>query len=318
MNPKVIVMPLSGKKGERAALETAMSLAKKYESHLDVCYLSFNPYTALRPYTTFGVSVARINAAIGEISGHNERQKSKAEQMFMQALKKYQLAYNPECDPVRKPSANFRVAEGSFHDEVAIKARLADLVIVSQEIGQSLDDFVPMTTDILFGSGKPLLIIPSSSLALEENPWHGNDNVLIAWNGSVEASHAVQAALPYLVYSDCWVFTKQEREEKPFPFTAHDLVKYLKRHDMNATVLRADKLKESSSVMVRNAARKVEAGLIVMGAYTHNRIKENILGGVTGLFAALGRLTATDDRTLSKNLPQMGALRGNGGIRAYR
>lgn len=281
MDPKVILMPLSGEKAERAALETAMFLAKKYGAHLDVCYPSFNPYTTLRPYTTFGGSIVRLNAAISEISGHNDRQKNKAEDMFMKAFEKYQLAYNPEGDPVKRASASFRVTEGSFQNEIAVKARLADLVVISQEIGQTLDDFVPMTTGILFGSGKPLLIIPSSAAPLEKNAWHSNNNVLIAWNGSIEASHAVQAAMPYLKDSDCWVFTKQAGETRSFSFTAHDLVKYLKRHDINASALRVDKTKESSSALVRNAARKVEAGLIVMGAYTHNRIKENILGGVT-------------------------------------
>ena len=62
--------------------------------------------------------------------------------------------------------------------------------------------------------------------------------------------------------------------------SAADLVHYLAWHGISASVAEAEG-PGSIAEKLLVAARNAEAGLLVMGAYTHSRLKHLVLGGVT-------------------------------------
>jgi nucleotide-binding universal stress UspA family protein len=128
----------------------------------------------------------------------------------------------------------------------------------------------------LFDTGRPMLLAPEDG-----NADVIGGTVVIAWNGSVEASHAVVAAMPLL-----------NRAEHVFAFTvpkgalqlnaAKELAAYLSWHGIRASVIRAEAGGANSiSGALLDAVKKVKANLLVMGAYTHSRVRERLFGGVT-------------------------------------
>jgi nucleotide-binding universal stress UspA family protein len=63
--------------------------------------------------------------------------------------------------------------------------------------------------------------------------------------------------------------------------SASVLVDYLRWHGVRASVFTGQKNNNSTPHAVLAAASKFHANLLVMGAYTHSRLRETIFGGVT-------------------------------------
>jgi nucleotide-binding universal stress UspA family protein len=109
------------------------------------------------------------------------------------------------------------------------------------------------------------------------------ENVLIAWNGSREASRAVQEALPLMNASSVVTVLLVDPEEDADIDVAEDLVAHLGRHGLHAKtqVIRHDLATLAVSDAILTQVSELDADLLVMGAYSHTRFREIILGGVT-------------------------------------
>jgi nucleotide-binding universal stress UspA family protein len=104
--------------------------------------------------------------------------------------------------------------------------------------------------------------------------------VLVAWNGSLEASRAVLGAIPLLHQSDrVSIFSApQYRSEGTDPA---DLAESLQWHGIRARLIPGPREESSTGAALISAAVEQQATMIVMGAYTHNRLRQSFLGGVT-------------------------------------
>jgi nucleotide-binding universal stress UspA family protein len=109
------------------------------------------------------------------------------------------------------------------------------------------------------------------------------DNVLVAWNGSREAGRAVQEALPLMSASSVVTILLVDPEEDADIDLAEDLVAHLGRHGLHARtqVIRHDLGTIAVSDTILTQVAELDADLLVMGAYSHSRFREIILGGVT-------------------------------------
>jgi nucleotide-binding universal stress UspA family protein len=131
---------------------------------------------------------------------------------------------------------------------------------------------------ILLGAGRHLYILPDG-----HNPVGLPSHVLIAWNGSREATRAVAEAMPFLhraqkvtvvvVHSSSPV----EREA----VLGSELTNHLAQQGMKAELRHVtSKHSETGSTLIAEAQRR-NAEAIVMGGYGQSRTKEWLLGGVT-------------------------------------
>jgi nucleotide-binding universal stress UspA family protein len=106
------------------------------------------------------------------------------------------------------------------------------------------------------------------------------DTMLIGWNGSAEAASAVAGALPLLVRAkQVSVFVAGEKGEEPQ--APHDLLDYLRWHGIAATQRLVKAPSHNVGAELVAEAARAGAGVIVMGAYTHSRMRELIFGGAT-------------------------------------
>lgn len=102
---------------------------------------------------------------------------------------------------------------------------------------------------------------------------------LIAWDGSTEAWHALQRALPLLkLASHVTIFQVGTASEGRM--AAQDAAKYLAEQGVAAQVELVPASNQIAADICK-AADRLGAAYCVMGAFGHSRIREALLGGVT-------------------------------------
>lgn len=173
-----------------------------------------------------------------------------------------------------------RVLDDEAGDAICLQARYADLVIVAQhdpdeEYPHVAEDFPEY---VVSNCGRPVLMVPYTGEFA-----HVGRRVLIAWDGSREASRAITGALPFLREADIVhlvVFNAEKTFDVHGALPGNDIALYLARHEVKVEVLR-----QTTPIDIGNAilslAADMSSDLLVMGAYSHSRMREVLLGGVT-------------------------------------
>ena len=164
---------------------------------------------------------------------------------------------------------------------VTTRARYADLAVVGQaDPGHPLfDTLAKLPEAVMLGCGRPVLIVPYAARARAIGK-----RILVAWNGSREATRAAADALPLLQRAETVMVltigtTKDGDSNGNQP--ARRLVEHLAQHAIQAESSHfvSDDLQPGDMIMSR--AADLGCDLIVMGGYGHSRTRELILGGVT-------------------------------------
>ncbi|MCC5979124.1 MAG: universal stress protein [Salinarimonas sp.] len=154
-------------------------------------------------------------------------------------------------------------------------ARYYDLTVIEQP-GSNRERGGPIFVEaILFGSGRPLLMVPYIQRAPMKL-----DRVIVAWDESATAAKAVSAAMPLLMRAAnvevVGVSTGAEGERE----RGERLAKVLAGHGIKTTSRLLTDVGSVSDSILSHAADN-NADLIVMGGYGHSRMRELILGGAT-------------------------------------
>lgn len=156
---------------------------------------------------------------------------------------------------------------------------LADLVIVGpSDAGAGGRGPSAIAGDLVLHAPVPALVVPGDQPRLDVTA-----PVMVAWNGSSEAAHALRAAVPLLAASrKVWLVSVAEDKDKPrFDFPALEGAQYLSRHGIACEVVEVPKGEAGIADTLFSAAQMRGCGLMVMGAYGHSRLAELLLGGVT-------------------------------------
>lgn len=124
----------------------------------------------------------------------------------------------------------------------------------------------------------PLLVVPETSKSLNLA-----GAVVVGWNGSLEAAHALRSAIPLLrKASSVTLANVTEHADDPGVFLhAVDGAEYLSRHGIGCEIVEIGLGSETVGQALANAAIARGAAFIVVGAYGHARAVETIFGGVT-------------------------------------
>lgn len=162
-------------------------------------------------------------------------------------------------------------------DQVVAHARMADLVVLTRGPEHATARRA-LISDILFKSGRPLLLMPSRA---KERAW---DRFIIGWNASVNAVRAVTSAMPLLQKASLVVVATVDAlpsEAGHSEAPGHELAAYLARHGVRTEVRNLDGLGWGPEKALCDEAMAIDADALVMGAYGHSRAQEFIFGGVT-------------------------------------
>ncbi|MBB5575925.1 MULTISPECIES: universal stress protein [Rhizobium] len=164
-------------------------------------------------------------------------------------------------------------------EDIAKRALYADLTLVGRQAAQDQDLCKRILDGALFQSPTPVLFNP-----VDRIPNLTPRSVLIAWDSRMEAARAVQQALPMLqtagevhVTLIDPIATESNSGEEP----GADIATYLARHGVSVAVDVVSGGGRTVDETLKQHAVDVAAELVVMGAYSHSRLREIIFGGVT-------------------------------------
>jgi nucleotide-binding universal stress UspA family protein len=173
----------------------------------------------------------------------------------------------------------FVVAEGRSNELISLYGRFHDLVVVEQS--DSVHDDLNWSTaeEAAVNCGRPTLIVPR----------HGRHEaafarILIAWNGSREATRALHAAMPMIEAAESVALIEGRMRESMGSVVSApglDIASYLRRHAKSVEVVGHDIGDVGAADAILDAADKHRADLIVMGALGRRGLSRLILGGAT-------------------------------------
>jgi nucleotide-binding universal stress UspA family protein len=272
MSPRIFLMPFSGGDDEGSAFITALNLVKEYKAHLDVWHVTPDPLSLVPGEAVDSNMIAfseDVKAAYAEGNLENRRRYLK----IIQAHGVPDIGTPPLPDI---PSASFYTASGDAGHVIGVRGRLADLIVIGRSAKQENTLIDRTIHGALFDSARPVLLVPPGT-----EPKSPSNNILIAWNGSMEAARTVAFALPYLKGKTVRVITQQMEGAEVPELLPSDLAHYLKRHGIDAQSGACWNKDMTLPDCIIDAALFDRSDMIVMGAYSHNRIREAIFGGVT-------------------------------------
>ena len=259
---KTLLVPVDGREKSSRSLDLACRIASQFDSHLIGLFVRPSPYIPSQVKADGAEKLVR------------ELQAKAAAEHAQQARARF--------DSVVKPAgtqrAEWRTADGTRAETVALHARYADLVVINQTDPES-PDATHFGDSILLSVGRPVLLVPYVGQVTRFG-----QNILVCWNASREASRAVTDALPLLkkakrvtILSVDGAASYAGHGESP----GSDIALYLARHGVKAVAAPTTSGAVDVGSVILSRAFDLEADLIVMGAYGHSRAREIILGGAT-------------------------------------
>lgn len=251
--------------------EAATRIGRTLHAHLNVLFVSLDParFVTTLPEVAIASGV-NVESITSEIDGYARASHA--------ALKQWCAGHTiPLSEPQERLDATFATWKhvvGELETEVALAGRVNDIVIIDQP--DIAEPFTERVFDAaVFSTGRPALVVP------KEVSYNLLGHVMIAWNGSLEAARAIGQSMSLLHEAERVTIIEVETSRSNEARSA-DLEAYLRNHGIVASSRRVERI-EGSSVAQRIAsvAGHLDATMLVMGAYTHSRLREFFLGGVT-------------------------------------
>jgi nucleotide-binding universal stress UspA family protein len=175
-------------------------------------------------------------------------------------------------------SGEFRhIGPGQADQEAILHAFQSDLIVVGHPEPHGLPARMA-PEKILLETGGPLLIIP--------NDWKGEtigQQIVIGWNATRAARHAVADALAFLgaARSVTVLLIDPAKHWGHGREPGGDVSLYLTRHGAQVSVEKLSTRGSPVAEALLGYLEKRPVDLLVLGAYSHARVRELILGGVT-------------------------------------
>ncbi|MBI3707252.1 MAG: universal stress protein [Proteobacteria bacterium] len=271
MSLKTILAPVSGGEGDAAVLAAAEALARRFGAHVVVLHAKGDARDAV-PFLGEGASGALIEqimvAAQRDADGRAERAKA--------AFTAWRDKAGLTTSSGNGGSVTWREETGAEDEWVSRLGRLSDLMVLPCPGGSGSVASTITLEAALLDTGRPVLAVPMAGFAGRL----GDGPIVIAWNGSAQASRAVAGALELLAAAPRVVIVAA-REGKSVNPDAAGLADYLSWHGVKAEATTPMVKSTSVGAQVLSDAAALGAGLLVMGAYTHNRLRQMVFGGVT-------------------------------------
>lgn len=261
---KSILTIVTDAEAAKVQIDTAVSLARREDAHLEVLCLGVDR-------TQTGYYYAGATAFIQQETVERAQEDARKVESW--------VAARLGAEDIRWSSETVVSQMGAIAAVVGLRARFSDLVVLGQPYGKGRGQELEAIAEAAMFEGQvPVLVVPddfSGEIA--------GRRILAAWNQSNEAMNAIRKALPLLKAADLVDITiidpPAHGPERSDP--GGQLSQLLARHGVHAEVSVLARTMPRVSDVINRHVGDTDADLIVMGAYGHSRFREAILGGAT-------------------------------------
>ncbi|MEX0921359.1 MAG: universal stress protein [Rhodovibrionaceae bacterium] len=204
-----------------------------------------------------------------------EQIQARAREAFRTRCNAAGVEFAEAADGDKLPAASWQAERGSLDEVVDREAIGHDLVVLP--VPSTVKDAGKAAKRTLTKTWKPVLIMPPSHKRASNGAL---GRMIIAWDGGLQAWHAVSAALPFLEQAESVEILTVDAPAGSEAMRAK-LLHYLACHGIEATY--NDRLSRSLSVgeTILGEASDGEFSLLIMGAYTRGPLREKLKGGAT-------------------------------------
>ena len=268
---KTILVPLEESDVLPSVLEVALIVGRQFDSYIEGLY----EQPGLTEVVVAGEGLGVTPPDLVETFQQQEKERAiRAHELFEAFMKEKGVLLNGGGAPQEHATAGWIEEEVPGRDLVGNRGRLFDLIVVGRPVRNSATPTMSLLEAALFETGRPILIAPPKP------PSGLGKNVVVSWNGSYETPRCISFAMPLLRKSEKVTVLQVEEGMVPGP-TANDATIHLRRNGINAEALNVEAGSRTAGEAVLEEAEKLNADLLIKGAYTRSRIRQMIFGGIT-------------------------------------
>ena len=250
-----IMAPLSGGEGDKAVIAAAATLARPFGAELAGVYTP--------------ADVADVMPWMGE--GFLGGVQTTALESLKEAAAAGEKHARAAMDAAGYAKGQFIALQTPVWAGLSAESRLSDVVVFSNDSARGRGPLAEAFQQVVADEQRPVLIARDGFAV--------GGPVAVAWDGGKEASRAARLALPLLEKASKVVILAA-------PKATSRSFEPGRLHASNAArgiTAEVDILPDSGDAapLLLYAAQKVEAGVLVAGAFGHPRLQEFIFGGTT-------------------------------------
>ena len=268
-----ILLPLTGTAAGEAALSTALTIANRWNAHVTALHVRVDSRD-VAPLAGEGLSGAMIEEMMSATEKESGDRAHAVRSMFERFVARQNVTVREGHFGLDHATASFAAVTGREEDIVAQQARLADLTVVPHpDAGEDVSSSDALHA-VLFDSGRPVMIAPQKPMEKI------GTRVCLAWNGTAESAESALSAMPWMMEAEAVRILSADGYQRRGP-AAPELAAYLALHGITADIVMFPSIRNSVGAGLMEAARQFGCDLLSMGAYSHSRLRQLILGGVT-------------------------------------
>jgi len=155
-------------------------------------------------------------------------------------------------------------------------ARNYDIVVMGRRASQpGREHFGQSPDEVAVNGGRPVILVPDGYSAETIN-----ESALVAWDGKRAAARALGDAM-HILETKAQVTVLSVGDSVVRVPVGDDIVTLLERHGIRAEHIARKAARGGVTRTILDTCKEVGAGLLVIGAYEHSRLSEELWGGVT-------------------------------------
>jgi nucleotide-binding universal stress UspA family protein len=277
---KAILVLAGGRDSDKSVFSAALALARPLGAHLE--FLHVRPGTGEAALYTPHISFARgpaLQAALGDLEAKAKARSTAARHHFEALCEResIDIAIAPSGSRGGPISASWHEERNDAVANLTKFARHNSLIVIGR---RSRSNGLPpeLAERLLVASGRPILIAPGRELR------RFSGTVLVCWKETAEAARALSAAMPILSIAKRVVIASIEEGPEGTPEGISHLAQRLEWDGIKAEVRWLPASPAPVTERLTSIAAEIDAGLLVMGAYGHGRMRELVFGGCTRHF----------------------------------
>lgn len=269
---RAFLVPVADRPECATALKTAFDLAQRLGASVHGCHI--------RPHSDSKVALpSDLNQIVDTDEAWSKMTRGKAsnkQQRAAQALFEQvadHFGYELGKKPTTSPRALWAERVGAPDKLLAIHGPVSDLTVVSRPSTKKSRLARHFMMSAVLYTSRPVLIVPP-----KQSKTVGR-HVAIGWNNSNEAAVSVAAAMPVLQNAEKVTILRGGTPDGVGP-AAKQLTAYLAHYGVKTRQVSCDRQMEAGQALAK-AFRDCGADLMLMGAYSTSRFRQQIFGGVT-------------------------------------
>ena len=265
MSFKTILVPIEQHDLMNATLETALVLARKFDSYIE----GF----ALRPVVA-PVMAMDIGGAfpLAELQENDTKMATEAKALFDAFTHKHNVPRSEQAKGVL--SCGWLDGAPDGDQFVGSHSRVFDVTVLGRPGENAQSPRLSTFEACLFESGRPILLAPPNPLQKM------GENILIAWNHSTEQARTNAFALPLLRGAKKVTILTVEGGSVVGP-TGEQVKRHLHLNGIAADTVTVNPGNRNAGEVILSHAEQLGCDLLIKGAYTQSRLRQMIFGGAT-------------------------------------